>query len=230
MDAATPENEFSSADDHRHVRAADGHHEEHADDQRRRGEYRVQRQVGFAHHQVRRQQCGTAEDDAVHHLLARIRDRPARYQFLQLRERDQAAGERQAADEHAQHDGRLHVQRRVDLTAGETEILVTCHQRRRTAAEPVQQRHHLRHGRHLHRARHERAHRGADDHTHQDPGEADDLPVQQRGAHGHQHAGGAQHVAAPRRRRRTQPLQAQDEEDRGQQVRDLDEGRDEPGG
>ena len=102
----------------------------------------------------RGEQHGDVED-----VLAGEHDRPAAEELLQLREGDQRARERDRADQRGEHG-------RERLVPGEeTRRLVELgqrDQRRRAAADPVEQGHHLRHRGHLHRACPDDAHHGAD--------------------------------------------------------------------
>src|SRR5690606_17015535 len=58
-----------------------------------------------------------------------------------------------------------------------------------------------------------------------DPGEGEDLAVEQRDGDGDEHAGRAEHVAGARGRRRAEPLEPDDEERRGDEVGGVDEQR-----
>ena len=89
-------------------------------------------------------------------------------------------------------------------------------------AEGVAERGSLRHGGHLHHAEgdaDDRAEHQRDD----DPPVFDDSVVQQRAADGQQHAQLAGPDAAARRGGRAHPLERQDEEHRGDDVRKFDE-------
>ena len=65
----------------------------------------------------------------------------------------------------------------------------------------------------------------ADDQRDDDPGEAQDLPVEQRRDDGEQHADGRHTVAAPRGLGRAQPLQPEDEQDGREQIGQPDDQR-----
>ena len=99
------------------------------------------------------------QDGDVEDVLAGERDRPAAEQLLQLREGDHRAGERDRADQRREH-GRDRGGRRE--AAGRDVELGQRDERRRAAADPVEQGHHLRHRGHLHPARADEADRGAD--------------------------------------------------------------------
>ena len=97
-------------------------------------------------------------------------------------------------------------------------------QRRRAAADAVEQRHHLRHRGHLHAARRHRAEAAADHHADHDRPPARRADVDPRDDDREQHADRADLVAAPRARRIGQELQCEDEaddRDQVQQVRDV---------
>ena len=93
------------------------------------------------------------DHERVDELLARIDDRPAADQLLQLGERDQRAGEGDRADDRRDD----HRQREVEVEpAGCRRQVVELgerDQRHRAAADAVEERHHLRHRGHLHAAR-----------------------------------------------------------------------------
>ena len=83
----------------------------------------------------------------VHDVLAREDDRAAADELLQLREGDERAGERDRADQRGERDRQRLV---PDEHAVELVELGERDERRRTAADPVEQGHHLRHRGHLH--------------------------------------------------------------------------------
>ena len=133
-------------------------------------------------------------------LLARIRDRPPADQVLQLPERDERARERDRADERRE-DGR---DAALDAdVAGERPDRVELDERderRRAAADAVEQRHHLRHRGHLHLARADDSDHGADRHPGRHPPVAGhDLLERERDDDRPQHPGRADlHARAAR--------------------------------
>ena len=93
-------------DEHRHVGAADGQHEDHAEHER---QHQDDPDVDDAPGDQRQDDHGADghADQRVDHLLARVGDGPPGDQLLQLDERDRAPRERHRPDEHAeQHLGR----------------------------------------------------------------------------------------------------------------------------
>ena len=93
-------------DQHRHVRAADGEHEDHAEHQ---SEHQDHPDVGDAPGDQRQNDhdADGHADQGVDHLLARVGDGTSGDQLLQLDERDRAPRERHRPDQHAeQHLGR----------------------------------------------------------------------------------------------------------------------------
>ena len=95
----------------------------------------------------------STEQQEVAVLLAGIRDRPAGHQLLELREGDHAAREGHRADERREHDGDRDVEVEVARRRDRVVEVREGDQRRRPAADAVEQRHHLRHRGHLHGAR-----------------------------------------------------------------------------
>ena len=85
-----------------------------------------------------------------------IRDRPPADQLLQLREGDQRARERDRADQRRERDRDGDVGVQPARVRGEDVELGERDERRRAAADAVEERHHLRHRGHLHLARADR--------------------------------------------------------------------------
>ena len=157
-----PGERVQQRDDDRHVRAADRQHEHHAEDERE-GDQRDERPLCLEPGDQRDPERGCPEEDRrVHDVLAAEHDRAPGQELLELGERDHRARERDGADQ-AREDDRDDLVVRDgaarDVELGERD------QRRRTATDPVEQGHHLRHRGHLHRPRADepdhRADRGA---------------------------------------------------------------------
>jgi hypothetical protein len=197
-------------DDDRHVRAADREHEHDAEHEREQDQ-RDDRPLRLEpDHDGDAQRCRTAEDDDVHDVLAGEDDRSAAHQLLQLREGDERAGERDRADQRRQGDREALV---PDEDAVELVELRERDERRRPAADPVEQGHHLRHRGHLHLPRADHS-----DHAPDRGGDDDQRPVrdpldEQRGRDRDEHPHAAQPVAAPRVLRGREKTQRQDEAD-----------------
>ena len=161
-----------------------------------------------------------AEEQEVQDVLALVRDRLALHELLELRERDEAARERDAAEQD------LEAERR-DLERAEVlavpEELRDADEGRREAAERVRERRPLRHGRHRDPEAHRDADRRAREEPDDDPLVAHDVVVEQRADDGEQHPELGHEHAAPGRVGMAQALEAEDEEDRGGEVGELDE-------
>ncbi len=147
-------------DHDRHVGAADRQHEQHAEDERA-DEQRHEQPLLLGAGDDR-----DAGGDERRRAAPRfttcwpgIRDRPALDQLLQLRERDHRAGERDRADQRREHDRDRDVAVQVPRLRREVVELRERDERRRAAADAVEQRHHLRHRGHLHAARADRPER-----------------------------------------------------------------------
>ena len=110
--------------------------------------------------QVDDQEDDAEQQAAVDELVAGEHDRPAGHQLLQLRERDQRAGEADRAD-HAREQRRdQRLERDLPGLGDQLVVLRQRDQRDRAAADAVEQRHHLRHRGHLHRARRDHSDHG----------------------------------------------------------------------
>ncbi len=107
--------------------------------------------------------------------------------------------------------------------AAEVLVVLDADQRGGQRPEGVRDRGPLRDGGHRHPDRDRRADGRAKHQPDHDPGEIDDLAVQQRADHGHQHADGGQLHAAAGLVGRGQPAQAEDEQHRRGQVASFDE-------
>ena len=103
----------------------------------------------------------------------------------------------------------------------ELQQLGHSHERGRAAAGAVEERHHLRYRGHLHPARPDRSDRRADDHPDQNDDRAGtrEVKLRHRGAQSDDHAGGGGVVAVAGRPRRAELLEAKDEQDSGEEVR-----------
>ena len=132
-----------------HVGAADRQHEEDAEEERE-PDQREQRPLGVDARDHRdAEPDGAEEDGGVGDVLRREHDRPSREELLELGERHERAGERDGADQRGEDDRDDLVTRHV--AAPDVELRERD-ERGRTAADPVEQGHHLRHRGHLHRA------------------------------------------------------------------------------
>src|SRR5207245_3993059 len=103
----------------------------------------------------------------------------------------------------------------------ELQQLGHSHERGRAAARAGEERHHLRYRGHLHPARPDRSGRRADDQSDQndDRAGAREVKLRHGGAQSDDHAGGGGVVAVAGRPRRAELLEAEDEQDRGEEVR-----------
>src|SRR5215471_3541096 len=161
------------------------------------------------------------EQQQVDQVLVAVGDRPRRNDLLQLPRRHQAAGEGEEAEDHLERD-RRHAKRGQFAVLEPDDVLRGADEARRHAAEGVRQRRPLRDGRQgdaRQRNARERPHLQAE----ADPAVVDDLGGQQRADDRRAHAGDAGEHAAPRRLRRVEPPQREDEEDRGGEVTELDQ-------
>ncbi len=205
---------------HGHVRPADGHDEQDPEQERQRGQHQEQVERGAGlDRDPRAGPDERGEQQRVDHLLGRVGQRLLEV-ALQLGPGDEAAAERHRPDQYGEHDREGDVDRRA--RGGRLQELRRGHQRRGAAAEGVEHRHHLRHGGHLDPAGQEGADAAADHEADDDPGPVE-AAVQERGHDGQQHAQRAQHVPAPGGLRVAQSLQSEDEEDGGDQIRNLDD-------
>ena len=96
-----------------------------------------------------------------------------------------------------------------------------AHEQAGDAAEAVEDSHHFRHRGHRHQTRRERADDTAHHQPQDNPPELDDGLVQQGDDHGEQHTAGGHQVAVACGGRRTQHLQAEDEQYRRRDVRQV---------
>ncbi len=210
-----------------HIGAADGDDHQHAEDQWNYEHQREEMHVAGIVHEV----CGDANRDCqqreVDDILTFIGDGALRQDFLKFSGGHQAAGERESAQnylhrEHGHHEGRDVGRAQVEFGGSD--------QRDAECAEGVAERGSLRHGGHLHHAeRH--ADDGAEDQCDGDPFVFNNVVIEQRAADGEQHADFAGAHAAAGGGGRAHPLQRHDEERRGDQVDDFDEGvGSDPGG
>ena len=101
----------------------------------------------------------------------------------------------------------------------------TRDERRRAAADPVEQGHHLRHRGHLHPARADEADRGADQRRDDDQRPVADAVEQQRARDREDHADAADPVPAPRVLGRGEEAQREDEADDRDEVEQPDQVR-----
>ena len=192
-------------DDDRHVGAADREHGEHAE-----------RAGGDEDQPEQRLRLGPARDhdrDADGQRGERgvdlARDREAALErLLELEERDVRAPERDRADDRGEQDRDQRLERRVADLLERLLVLDERDQRDRAAADAVEQRDHLRHRGHADAARAGDADRGADHEADDDQAPVADPLVDQRRDDGDRHADGGDLVAAHRRARAAQHVQA----------------------
>ena len=147
-------------DDRRHVGPADRHHQAQAErqaEQDQQHEHDVVRRIEDQPHAAKQRRAEQREVDDV--LLRQAFDR-AGNQLLQLAERHEAAGERQAAEQHLERQD-AH-REAVDRAAVRLVVVGDADQRGGQRAERVRQRRPLRHGGHRHPDGHRRADQRAD--------------------------------------------------------------------
>ena len=211
-------------DDHGHVGAADGDHEQGAQCEREDEEHDEERSAGRRDARDPQRQ-DRQEHGGVDLSLVRVDERPPGEQLLQLAERDQTSGEAQRSDEAAEHDGPRDV--RCCSVSGERGAKV-LRRDERGAPSPhaVEQGHHLRHRRHAHQARRANAERPAD-HERRD----DERPVAGAGdqpegdTEYEKHADRGDAVPTQRRRRRAKQLDTDHEAEGGTGVAENREAR-----
>ena len=215
-------------DDDRHVRATDGQGHGEAEQQRQHEEQRDRFHAGVGsggdeptHHQ------GTGQNEHVHELLpteaVALLDKP-----LQLAEGNARARERHATDEATQHGQRASNQ-------GMFFTLVELHRSNGSsgaATHAVVERNHLRHVRHGHALSTHPRNAAANGDGHHDEHHVGtevrgELGAQRRreegDERGDEHATASPHDAATRRHRRSHTLQAHDEQERGSEIRNINE-------
>ena len=205
-------------DHRRHVGPADRDDHQHAEEQGDEDDHREEPGLAGVKGQVSGHGHGQGEQRQVDDVLPLVGDRPLRQDLLQFPRGHQAARERERAEDDLQGQHRHREPRHV----GRLQVVFgRADQRDAERAEGVAQGGPLRHGRHLH---HAQGH--ADDRAeHQrdgDPRVIDDAVVQQRAGDGQEHPQLARPDSAPRRARRTHPLEREDEQGRGDQVGQLD--------
>ena len=208
-------------DHDRHVGPADRQHEQDSEQARAEAHRPEQPLVLVAGDDHDAGGEAGSEQQQVADLLARIRDRPALDQLLQLRERDHRPGERDRADQGRERERDADVALQVSRRADQVVELRERDQRCGAAADAVEQRHHLRHRGHLHAPGRDCAERAADDHADGDLPVADDLRVREGDRDRDEHADGADLVATPRRRGIRQEPQREDEGHDRDQVREV---------
>ena len=194
-----------------HVRAADRKHEESAEGERRRDRDPEQPLVLDAGDESDPAAERAEEERAVDELLPRVGDRPAADQLLELRERDHRARERDRADQRGEHDAERDVGLRRAGRRQDPVQLGERDQRGSTAADAVEQRHHLRHRGHPHLARGDGAEAAADQHRDRDRPPARRADLDPRDDDRQHHPRRADLVAAPRVRRVGEEAQREDE-------------------
>src|SRR5690606_12570156 len=141
---------------------------------------------------------------------------------LELAEGHQRAPKRHRADDRGEQRRHRHVQRETDVSGRITEFHPRD-ERHRATTDPVEQRHHLWHRRHLHLAG-----RGdTDDRTEHEP-QRDQPPVAHTGQQecrddGDDHARRRERVAAHRRLRPGEPHETDDEQGEREKIADTDD-------
>jgi hypothetical protein len=206
-----PRERVQERDHHRHVGATDREHEEDAEHERG-GDQPHGEGVSLraSDDRAAEDECGQ-QHRSVHELLPWIDDRPAAQKLLELRERDQRARERDAADQRREEDRNRFLALETAYLRREVVELRQRDQRDRAAADTVEQRHHLRHRSHLHRAGADDADDGPDRHCDRHPELVLEPLVSQRDRHRERHPGGAEPVAQPGAFRRGEEAQREDE-------------------
>ena len=202
-----------------HVRAADRRHQQNSKQQRDHHHDREEHRVRRIDHQRDRQQQRRAQHGKADDILPFINDRPLRKNFLQLSGGDHAAGERERADDHFEADF-AHAEPR-DVRHAHVIFGDSDHGSGKRA-EGVAQRGSLRHGGHLHHAE-GNADGRADDQRDDDPLVLGEFRIRERGANGQRRGNFSRQHAAPRAGRRAEPLDRQNEENGGDDVRAVDE-------
>ena len=217
-------------DDDRHVGAADRDDQQEAE---RNGKNRDQPEDRL---QPGRDECDDQQQQdhperRVQRVLVGKRNRRARHQRLQLRERDHRAGKRDRADREPER----HLDQALGVDAAghaDAERLRRVQRRRRDehrgeADQRMERRDQLRQRRHLDAERDERAGAAADQDAEHDQAvaPAGHVGVRERRDHGDRHAGDAHHVAAPRAFGMRQAAQRQHEQDGRDQVGERSQGR-----
>src|ERR1700722_2377326 len=203
-----------------HIGAADGNDHEHAEDEGNYEHQRKQMHVAGIVDEVRGDGDRDREQRKVDEILTFICDGALGQDFLQFSRGHQAACEGEGAEnyfhgKHGHHEGR-HVGRAQVKLGG-------ADQRDAEGAEGVAERGSLGHGGHVHHAE-----RHADDRAeHQGDGDPlvfDDVVIEQRAGNREEHADFAGADAAAGGGGRAHPHQSEDEEGRGDQIYDFDEG------
>ena len=133
------------------------------------------------------------EQTAIHQPLCVEYDRTAGHGFRELAPGQNRPGERDPANENRQEYGE---RREAIDRAGSVVERRPAHQQTGDAARAVEQRHHLRHRRHLYRARNVCTHATANDAAQQNPLVIGYFAAEQGDQNGNGHADGRQHVAA----------------------------------
>ncbi len=207
-------------DDRRHVRAADGNDQEHADDQGDADDHGEQFLRAGMQHEIDGAGDGDREEQEVDEVLSFIGDRPLGQNFLQLSSGHQTAGESQAAEDDFHREHRHHEFR--DVRAAQIELggADQCDAER---AEGVAEGGSLRDGGHLHHAQRD-ADAAAQHEPDDDPLVVDDAVVEQGAGDGQHHADLAGQNAVAGGGGRTHPLQRKNEQGAGDEIDDFDEG------
>jgi hypothetical protein len=200
------------------ARPAHRDHEEDAQDRRRDHQGPVVGDRRRVPDQGHGQGQAGHEEDRVDRLLEGETHVLRPLELLELQVGHEAAPEGDRPDEAAGRGGDRHLQRRglahrVRLDEGPAR-----HQHRGATSEAVEQRHHLRHRRHLHPSGEGRSEGGADHDPGQDRPEAQDVLVEERHHDREQHPDGADEVAPHRGARVGEALESEDEEDGRDQV------------
>src|SRR5918996_1170563 len=212
-----PREGVQERDHDRHVGAPDRKDEENSererDDDERVGPNGL---LGDARPDARSER--SREQQPVQRLLADEGQRPAGHELLELGEGHEASAEGDRPNEGREEGCAEDVTGEGAVGRCEPAVLVDRDEDGSAAPEAVEDGHHLRHGGHLHLPRRDESDDGADREAGRDEPVVGDLRQQDREHDGDDHADRRQHVSGARRGRGREALDADDEEDRGDDV------------
>src|SRR6185503_6170219 len=138
---------------------------------------------------------------------------------------DDRAGEGDRADQSAEQDRDSRVDRHTAAGAGQVHEFERRDERGGASAGAVEERDHLGHVGHGHATRGDGAHGRPQNERHEDQLVGQDLPVEERDDEREDHAHARGQVAPARRLRRREPPDAENAEDRSDEVGRADDGR-----
>src|SRR5690606_11117957 len=206
-------------DHDRHVGAADGQHGQDTEHQRQRYD---DEQDGVGSRRVDdehdAEDDGSTDDRGIHQLLGGEEYRFACYALGELEPCQYRPADGDAADQ----DGEEDRDGSDGVGIGVDQVLDPADQQRREAAGAVEQSHRLRHLGHLYAPRQYRTDGAAYEYAYQDP-HVIDAAVDQGRDDRDEHGEGRDEVAPTRRVCSPQQLEARDEQDRSEDVRELDD-------